>query len=392
MPSSIQFGTQRFTAATGSRAEGIPEHAAMIKGRLIHLNEKTLTGWGITAKASDQIIASIPGVPIRACNSHDPHACDASYDDSRVGYATKAWIDGEWIMAAAAITDENAAKNIDNGTWTPFGKGGWSVVGFPAESSLEAFKKSGFMDGFRPAGISLVLAPDATPGYVGSGFEMVAAAISNYRGNTMSETPAGGTDPVTYTQEQFDAAVKTALETQKTDDAAALKKAADAEIAKQNEASIAELTKQKAAHDAAIKKLSDDDKAAYEAKIAGMTSKDDMKTILEAHGKKVQADTLETLERGKLITEYGDVVQKSPVAGAPFMQDGQFSQELFSQEITELGGMQTAAIAGIVNKAKMVAAAVPGSDFNSLEYPITPPGSNTQETKDMAALAELQGV
>jgi hypothetical protein len=365
MPSPIQFGTQRFTAATDSRAEGIPEHAAMIKGRLIHLNEKTLTGWGITAKASDQIIASIPGVPIRACNSHDPHACDASYDDSRVGYATKAWIDGEWIMAAAAITDENAAKNIDNGTWTPFGKGGWSVVGFPAESSLEAFKKSGFMDGFRPAGISLVLAPDATPGYVGSGFEMVAAAISNYRGNTMSETPAGGTDPVTYTQEQFDAAVKTALETQKTDDAAELKKAADAEIAKQ--------------------------KAAYEAKIAGMTSADALKATLEAHGKKVQADTLDTIERGKLMAEYGDVVQKSPVAGAPFMQDGAFDQGLFDTEIAGLGEMQTAAIAGIVDKAKMVAAAVPGSDFNSLEYPATPPGSNTQETKDMAALAELQG-
>jgi hypothetical protein len=254
----------------------------------------------------------------------------------------------------------------------PFGAGDWSVTGFPSDPEPD-FETSGLMNGFAPDAIALIIG-NGKPAYEGSGFKRVAAAITNHGDDDM--TKEGGDNPKTYTQEQFDAAVKTALETQKTDDAAELKKAADAEIAKQNEASIAEMAKQK---------------AAYEAKIAGMTSADALKATLEAHGKKVQADTLDTIERGKLMAEYGDVMQKSPIAGAPFMQDDQFNQQLFDDRIAGFEGLQTAAIAGIVDDAKRVAAAVPGSDFNSLEYPSTPPGSATTETDLLADLNAMDG-
>lgn len=195
----------------------------------------------------------------------------------------------------------------------------------------------------------------------------------------------------TYTQDDLDKAIEAALVKQKTDDTTAGKKAADAEIAKQKEASITELAKQKAELEEKFGKLSDDEKAAYEKKIAEMTSKDDMKTILDAHGKQVQAEVHDTIKRNALISEYGDVVRGSPVAGAPFMADGAFDQGLFDTEIEGLGGMQTAAIAGIVSKVKMVAAAVPGkSKFDTNPVSGTPPGSETSETQDMAAIEELR--
>jgi hypothetical protein len=79
-----------------------------------------------------------------------------------------------------------------------------------------------------------------------------------------------------------------------------------------------------------------------------MTSKDDMKATLEAQAVQIKKDIADTQERTKLITEYKDIVQKSPVAGAPFMHEGTFSDELFNTEVETLGGMVTAAIAGIV--------------------------------------------
>ena len=388
MPSPIQFGTQRFTAATGNRPEGVPDHAAMIEGPLIQLDTKNLKKWGVTGKATNQIIAGLTGRPIRACMNADPHACDFASDNfANVGYVTSAKVMDGWVVTEAAITDKAAAQKIDDETWMPFGEGGWSVTGFPSDPEPD-FETSGLMNGFAPDAIALIIG-NGKPAYEGSGFKRVAAAITNHGDDDM--TKEDGDSPKTYTQAELDAKVKEMLAKQKTDDAAELKKAADAEIAKQNEASIAELTKQKAAHDAAIKKLSADEKAAYEAKIADMTSKDDLEATLKAQAVQIKKDIADTQERTKLITEYKDIVQKSPVAGAPFMHEGTFSDELFNAEVETLGGMLTAAIAGIVDKTKMVAAAVPGTDFNSLEYPSTPPGSVTTEADLLADLDAMDG-
>jgi len=389
---SVQFGTEQFTAAIG-RDEDVPDHAAMIEGRLIHLDTKNLKGWGVTAAAAEQIMVGIRGVPIRACNSQDPHECDFSSDNfANVGYAVNARIEDGWVVAKAAITDQVAAQKVHDKTWLPFGKGGWSVTGFPSNPTQD-FETSGLTNGFSPASIALIIG-NGKPAFEGSGFEMVAAAITNHRGDNMTDkTTEGGGNPATYTQEALDAKIKEALEKQKTDDADAIKKAADAELVKQKTEATDALIKQKAEFEESLKKLSADEKAAYDAKIADMTSKDDMETILAAHAKQVQEDTLDTIERQKLMTEYEGVMRGSSVAGAPFMVDKQFSPELFGAEMETIGGMQTAAIAGIVSKAKMVAAAVPGqSPFDAMTIPGQAPGTNDQDAQDMAALDALLGV
>lgn len=56
-----------------------------------------------------------------------------------------------------------------------------------------------------------------------------------------------------------------------------------------------------------------------------------------------------------------------------------------------LGGMQTAAIAGMVNKAKMVAAAVPGSTFENMEIPGQSPGTEPAESKALGAAMDKLG-
>ena len=376
----IQFGTEPFVAAMG-KVEGVPAHAALIEGRLIHLGKKNLKGWGVTMAAAEQIMAGISEIPIRACNSPNPHECDSNSDNfANVGYAIGARVEDGWIVAKAAITDQVAAQKVNDKTWLPFGKGGWSVTGFPSNPAPD-FATSGLTNGFSPASIALIIG-NGKPAYEGSGFKMVAAAITNHRGDDMTEEKnKSGGDPTTYTQDDLDAKIKDALEKQKLEFDAEGKKL-----------TAAELAKQKTEYDAAIEKLSADEKTAYDAKLATMTSEDDMEKMLVEHGKKVQADTLDTLERRKLMSEYEGVVRSSPVAGAPFMTDGEFSPDLFSAELDTIGGLQTAAIAGIVNKAKMVVAAVPTqSAFDAMTIPGQAPGTDTQEAQDMAALDDLLG-
>lgn len=376
----IRFGTEPFTAAIG-RAEGIPDHAAMIEGRLIHLNTKNLKGWGVTEAAAKQIIAGISGIPIRACNNPDPHACDYGSDNfANVGYATNARIEDGWVIAGAAITDREAARKIDDKTWLPFGKGGWSVTGYPSNPT-EDFETSGLTDAFAPASIALIIG-SGKPAFEGSGFEMVAAAITNHQGDNMTEKPeGGGGDPVTYTQEQFDKAVETALEKQKTEfDAVSTKHTAE------------ELAKQKIEHDATIEKLTTEDRAAFNAKIAEMTPTVDVEKMISAAVTQGQADTIEAIESNKLATVYQGLLTAS-IIGAPFHTDGVLDQTKVDAKMAEVRGMKSAAIAGMINEAKLlVAAATPaGSTFDRMEIPGQAPGSETQETQDMAVCDRMMG-
>ncbi len=157
------------------RTEGIPEHAIEISGPLIEIGKKNLAEWGITEAAVDGIIGNGAGVPIRVCNDLDPHACDLANDNySQVGYVTKMWLDDGWIHANAAITKPDAANNIGDGTWTPFGEGGWSVTGTVEENAL--IDDNGLISNLLPQSIAL-FTPPAKPAYTGSKFEVVAAAV-----------------------------------------------------------------------------------------------------------------------------------------------------------------------------------------------------------------------
>ena len=158
------------------RTEDIPEHAIEISGPLIEIGKKNLAEWGITASAVDSIIERGVGIPIRICNDLDPHACDLTNDNySQVGYTTRIWQDGNWLHASAAITKPEAANLISDGTWTPFGQGSWSATG-TVEQVTADFENTGLLDQLMPQSIAL-FTPPAKPAYVGSRFEMVAAAV-----------------------------------------------------------------------------------------------------------------------------------------------------------------------------------------------------------------------
>ena len=470
---SIQFGAEQFVAATG-QAEGIPKHAIQIEGKLIHLETKNLAEWGVTESATEQILKGIEGIPIRACKSLDPHECDFAFDNqSHIGYGVRAWLEDDWIHAAAAITDAGAIKLIEEGTWTPFGKGNWSVAGIPTETGAD-FETTGLISGYQPTGISIVFSP-AIPAFVGSGFDMVAAAvknttrkawkvlwaggravqffedekdadyfiasgkgkawfefvsktlsemswymksgrsyivhpsgtkidlkpmataaetISNHRGDILTEnTPDDGRqDPVTYTQDDLDTKIKEALENQKTKSDAEAKKLADAELAKQKTSSTEELAKQKLEYDAALEKLSIDDRAAFDAKLAEMTPTADVEKMIAAAVSQGQAETLETIEKDKLLTEYGGMLAASVVLGAPYHTDGALDPVKVETKLATMKGMHVAAISGIVTEAKMmVAAATPAqSAFDAAAVTGTAPGTDAQETQDLASVDELR--
>lgn len=389
---SVQFGAEQFMASAGCAA-GVPDHAIQIEGKLIHLNTKNLADWGVTKSATDQIIRGIKGVPIRACKSLDPHECDFAFDNqSHIGYGVRAWIEDDWIHAAAAITDAGAIKLIEEGTWTPFGKGNWSVAGLPTESGTE-FETTGLISGYQPTGISIVFSP-AIPAFQGSGFDMVAAAITNHRGDILTEkTPEdGGQDPVTYTQDDLDIKIKEALETQKTESEAEAKKLADAELAKQKTSSTEALAKQKLEYDAALEKLSIDDRAVFDAKLAEMTPTVDVEKMIAAAVSHGQSETLEAIAKDKLVAEYGEMLSASVVLSAPYLTDGKIDPAKVDAKMAGVMTMEVAAITTMLDEAKlMVAAETPAqSAFDAAAVPGTSPGTDSQEALDSAALADLR--
>lgn len=375
---SIRFGTEKFVASFSDANNELPAHAIVIEGRLIHINTKNLANWGVVDSATEQIMAGIPGVPIRACKSLDPHQCDYEFDNkSHIGYGVKAWIDDGWIWASAAITDQEASSLISNGTWTPFGKGNWSVAGLPTEG--DHFESTGMLSGYQPTGISLVFAP-STPAFVGSGFDMVAAAITNHRGDNMTEeneAGGGGTDPVMYSQEDLDAKVAEALETQKTQEA---------------HDTAAELAKQQAVHDTKVSELSPEQKADFDNTLAQMTPTADVEMMIAAAAAKMKEDTLESIEKEKLAKEYGDLLVGSVVLGAPFKSFGQIDPAKLDAKLAAVRTMPVAAINAMIEEAKMqVAAASPAqSAFDESYVAGNPPGTNG-DIELLADLNELSG-
>jgi hypothetical protein len=171
--SAIRFAPAEFVVAS-ERSDGIPEHAIEIEGPLIEIGKKNLADWGVNAGAVGGIIERGIGIPILMCNDPNPHACDLNHDRyADIGYVTRLWEADGWVKARAAITKRSASESIEDGTWTPFGAGNWSVSGYPAG---DKFDDSGMLDGLLPMAISLV-PPPSKPAYAGSGFAVVAAAV-----------------------------------------------------------------------------------------------------------------------------------------------------------------------------------------------------------------------
>ena len=485
MSNNIGFMSAAYTVDDSTHPD-VPDGGILISGRLVEVGIKNLAKWGITPDAVDGIIKNFPDIPIRNCNNINAHACDDMWDASEhIGYGVKAWrgTDG-WIWASAAITDPSAAERIQDGTWTPHGAGQWSVVGIPTERGN--FDKTGLLNGVIPTGVSMVFSP-SVPAFVGSGYEMVAAAImengdmenkdeyvisaakwttasinglpdssfayiescygktsddKNMRhlpykdasgkidlahlraalsrvnqikmtcpadkGRTeaiisatrsklqammakakgtvgaaiimednMEDNKKDGKDLVMYTQEQLNAKIKEALDA----------KIAELKVTEAKQTTEV-LAKQKLEFDKQMEAMTAEEKKAFEAKFAEMTPTENVEKMVAAAVIQAKEDTLDTIKRDNLISEYGAIIRKSPVVGAPFMKDKKFDQEIFDTEIAGFKDLPTSALIGIVNKAKMVAAAVTEAtgktDFDEMSVDGQPPGMSVDDSLNIA--------
>ena len=367
----ITVPASKYRVAATGRTDRIPDHAIEIAGPLIEIGVKNLEEWGITDSAVAGILERGVGIPIRMCNDINPHACDFANDNySQIGYVTGLWQDDGWINISAAITKPDAASNIRDGTWTPFGDGAWSAVGL-LKTPADNFYETGMIDNLVPRAVA-IFAPPTKPAYVGSKFEMVAAAVTAASElkvimtelNIDPEAPGTqvpAADPpvvvaptevtpptegapaepepdATYTQEDLDIAIKTALETQKAD---------------------------------------------HDATIAQMTSNTDMQAMFAS----VKTETIDEINRTKLVDDYVDTVTASTVLSAPYMVDGKIDPAKMTSRRDELMALKTASVEQAITDAKVMVAAIPAGKtaFNAAAVQ-----SKTVTDDSAAAIRELK--
>ena len=204
-----------------------------------------------------------------------------------------------------------------------------------------------------------------------------AAIMEN---DNMENNEGGGTDPVTYTQEQLDEKIKEALEMKM------------AEIDTAGKMTLAEeLAQQKIELESKMDKMTTEERATYDAKLAEMTPTADVEKMVAAAVTQAQVDTREAIERDKLLTEYRGLLTASVVLRAPYVKDGVVDNELFDAKIASMKDMKVAAITQMIDEAKiMAAAAAPAqSAFDATQVPGQSPGNENQEMEDFAAIDEL---
>ena len=358
----INYSSNKFEVAA-ERTDGIPEHAIEIEGNLIEVDAQNLNGWGVKSSAVDEIIENGIGIPLRMCNSPDPHECDYNEDHwADIGYVTKMWKEGNWIKARSAVTDKTAITKIDDGTWLPFGDGNWSISGYPGND----FDDNYLMYKYIPFSISLVMPPNE-PAYEGSKFELVAAAVKknklqsehdkqNTIGDNMAEND--GEDGKTEIKEEG----KPKTEETKTK--------SETEMTIKNEPSTKEMDKATMySQDEFDKKLSESletQKAEYneqmgkmQQEMAQMTPNGDLESMLSAAKKETVEATLDQIKRDKLSNDYGDMVAASKVLGAPFTKDGKLDEAELATRINEIKQLSASVIENMITDGKAMVAAMP---------------------------------
>jgi len=462
----ITVPASKYRVATSGRTDGIPDHAIEIAGPLIDIGVKNLNEWGVTESAVAGILEKGVGIPIRMCNDIDAHACDLANDNySQIGYVTEMWQDGGWIHANAAITKQDAIDNIADGTWTPFSEGGWSVVGL-VEGEAGKFEEDGMISKLAPQSVA-IFTPPTTPGYVGSKFEMVAAAMvtaaewTTAYTNTLPdsafayvETCYGKTSDdkglrhLPYKDAQgntdlphlrnalarvnqikmtcdadkarqdtiisstkiklrklLDDATKTAAApieskvtmTETTIDLEAPgtqvpatdppTEATPPEVTPPTEGSPAEpvpdATYTQEDLDIAIKTALETQKAEHDATIAKMTPNTDMQAMFAS----VKSETIDEINRTKLVDDYVDTVTASTVLSAPYMVDGKIDPAKMTSRRAELMALKTASVEQAITDAKVMVAAVPAG---KTAFDATEVQSKTVADDSAAAIRELK--
>ena len=353
----INYSSNKFKVAS-ERTEGIPEHAIEIEGNLIEVDAQNLNGWGVKSSAVDEIIENGIGIPLRVCNSPDPHECDYNADHwADIGYVTKMWHDGDWIKARSAVTDKTAITKFEDGTWLPFGDGNWSISGYPGND----FDDNYLVYKYIPFSISLVMPPNE-PAYEGSKFELVAAAVKNNKlqsehdKNTIGDNMAENDGDAGKTEPKKEVEPKT--EEPKTEPKTETTTTEEPSTKEKDEATMY-------SQDEFDKKLSESletQKAEFEAQMAQMTPNGDLESMLSAVKKETIKETLDEIKRDKLATEYVEMVTASKVLSAPFMKDGKLDAAGLKTRGQEIKQLSASVIENMITDGKAMVAAMPAGN------------------------------
>lgn len=359
----ISYSTENFKVAS-ERTEGIPSHAVEIQGELIRINKRNLEKWGIKSSAVDGIIAAGNGIPIRMCNSPDPHDCDYKHDHySDIGYVTKMWHEGDWIYSRAAITDKNASQKVKDGTWMPMNEGKWSVAGYPGSD----IDDDGMLEKYIPASISFVPSPNK-PAFEGSKFELVAAAVNEIKAELQLENDKQSKEEDIMTDDKTDIKpdnpdkkdevpdTKDVNEEPKVDHKVEPKIEPKADDKSTGDESTMYDQKE---YDAKLAEALETQKAEFEAQMAQMTNNNELESMLSAAKKETVEATLDEIRRAKLSAEYMDLVVASKVFGAPLMTDGKVDEAKLKAKVDSVRQLTASAIEGMINETKMMVAAMP---------------------------------
>ena len=349
----INCSTEDFKVAS-TKTEGIPPHAVEIQGELININKKNLLDWGVKDSAVDGIIAAGVGIPIRMCNSRNPHLCDLNHDSfSDVGYVTKMWKNDDWIVANAAITDTVASQKVKDGTWMPMGKGRWSVSGYPGAE----IDNDGMLSEYLPTSISFVRNP-AKPAFEGSGFELVVAAVKDNK--LQSENIKHNIKEETMTKEEDDIKTDDSKKKDEQDGTKDVKTEPDAEPKADDKPKGDEITMySQEDFDKKLAESLETQKLEFEEQMANMTTNGDLETMLSAAKKETITDTLDQIKREKLTDEYMGMLSASSILRAPFEVDGKLDDTKFKTHGDETKMLSAAVLETKIEHAKAMVAAMP---------------------------------
>lgn len=362
-----------FSVAT-EQTDHIPNHAITVSGPLIEIGKTNLNGWGITESAVEGILAGGVGLPIRVCNSPDPHLCDIAHDNySDVGYTIRMWQDDGWIHASAAITKHEAADRIADGTWMPFSNGSWSVTGNPVEIASD-FDETGLFDSLAPASIA-IFTPPAKPAFTGSNFKMVAAAIETNSHITIikDETPGEqGDDPAETPDTPIITEVTmegTVIETDVPGEQVPAEPPAvvdvqtpevttpPAEVPAEPAPDTKETMFSKEDLDAQVAEALERQKTEYDDKIAKMTPTSDLDPMFAA----VKADTIDAIKREKLVNTYIDMLTASSVLSAPYRDGDDVLDDKIAVKRAAMMDMPTASVEQAITETELMVAALPAA-------------------------------
>lgn len=348
-----------------TKADGVPDHAITIEGDLIEINKINLANWGISSNAVDKILSSGAGIPIRMCNSIDPHDCDKNSDRySQIGYITKVWkSDDGWIKASAAITKQDAIENLQDGTWTPFGKGKWSVSGLPTGEMDDSGKLSNFL----PTSISLVI-PPAVPAFEGSGYNLVVSALIENNTNQIENKNA---DDKNILKVKIKGETMADDEKKEPEPKEPEKKEPESTEPKKTESDKKEETMfDQEAVDKQIAEALEAQKAEHEAALAQMTPNDELEKMFAAAKTEAIEGTMDKINRENLTEQYTKLVSASKVLSAPFMVEGKIDNEKLKTKADSIKMLEASVIQTMIDESKLMVAALPGETaFDAAQVP-----------------------